>query len=256
MTFMGVYFCSFIIPFFSGWIGFYLGWQFGYALVLIWLIIVISAVYKLNNSKEKNKPIKQSGFIKNTLTIFLHIKTKHFIRYALFVAILNGVAWTYIIALPFWLTDTFNINSKYIALYLFPLALPGLLCPIIVSTLERFMHKDTIIKLGVIIFLLGGILAIIISLKTWNHAYIYVIPGILLNLASTVTFAIASTKVFTNVKTLFNAASGLFSLIQYFAFGVIVFIESYIVISQFYLEGIFICICSVLLIYLQKYKKE
>ncbi|ASG69037.1 hypothetical protein CDV26_07935 [Francisella halioticida] len=78
----------------------------------------------------------------------------------------------------------------------------------------------------------------------------------LLNLASTVTFAIASTKVFTNVKTLFNAASGLFSLIQYFAFGVIVFIESYIVISQFYLEGIFICICSVLLIYLQKYKKE
>ncbi|WP_267910509.1 hypothetical protein [Francisella tularensis] len=37
------------------------------------------------------------------------------------------------------------------------------------------------------------------------------------------TFAIASTKVFTNVKILFNAAFGLFSLIQYFAFVIIRF---------------------------------
>lgn len=254
ITFMGVYFCSFIIPFFSGWIGFYLGWQFGYALVLIWLVIVISAIYKLNNSREKNNPVEKVGFAKNIFSIFSHAKTKLFIRYTLFVAILNGIAWTYIIALPFWLADTFNINSKYIALYLFPLALPGLLCPFLVSILERLMPKKLIIKLGIMIFLFGGILAIIVSFRTWNHAYIYVIPGVLLNLASAITFAIASTRVFTNVKTLFNAASGLFSLIQYFAFGVIVFIESYISISHFYLEGVLICIGGILLIILQRYK--
>ncbi|OIN83033.1 MFS transporter [Francisella sp. TX07-6608] len=197
ITFMGVYFCSFMIPFFSGWVGFYLGWQFGYTLVLVWLIIVIIAIYKLDNSKEK--PIDKVSFIKNISMIFLHIKTKHFIRYTLFIAISNGIAWTYIIALPFWLADTFDINSKYIGLYIFPLALPGLLCPFFVGILERFMHKNSIIKLGNVIFLLGGFLAIIISFRTWSHAYIYVIPGILLNLVSAMTFAIASTKVFTNV---------------------------------------------------------
>ncbi|WP_150468181.1 MFS transporter [Francisella sp. SYW-9] len=175
ITFMGVYFCSFMIPFFSGWIGFYLGWQFGYALVLIWLVIVISAIYRLNNSKEKSNTIEKVSFTKNIFSIFSHTKTKLFIRYTLFVAILNGVAWTYIIALPFWLADTFNIDSKYIALYLFPLALPGLLCPFLVGFLERFIHKNSIVKLGIVIFILGGILAIIVSFKTWSHAYIYVI---------------------------------------------------------------------------------
>ncbi|AJJ46872.1 hypothetical protein IBE11_04645 [Francisella tularensis subsp. novicida] len=68
------------------------------------------------------------------------------------------------------------------------------------------------------------------------------------------TFAIASTKVFTNVKILFNAAFGLFSLIQYFAFVIIIYIESYISISHFYLEGILICIGGALLIMLQRYK--
>lgn len=251
ITFMGVYFCSFMIPFFSGWIGYYLGWQLGYSLVLAWLIIVLLAMYKLT---EKDKPNEKLGFIKNIAMNFIHIKTKYFMRYTFFVAILNGIAWTYIIALPFWLANTFAINSKYIALYLFPLALPGLLCPIIVSILERFMRKDSIIKLGISIFLSGGVLAILLSLRTWNYAWIYIIPGVLLNLASAITFAITSTKVFTNVKSAFNAASGLFSLIQYFAFGVIVFIESYISIDKFYLEGLLICISGILLIILQKHK--
>ncbi|MED7819081.1 MULTISPECIES: MFS transporter [unclassified Francisella] len=251
IAFMGVYFCSFIIPFFSGWIGFYLGWQFGYVLVLAWLVIIIIAIAKL---KERQNSTQQTSFIKNITTIFFHLKTKWFIRYTLFVAILDAIAWTYIIALPFWLADTFNISAKYLAFYLFPLALPGLLCPIIVKILDKFIHRNSIIKLGLIILILSGILAILVGLKTWDYAFIYVIPGVLLNLASSITFSIASTRIFTNVKTLFNAASGLFSLIQYFAFGALVFIESYISIDLFYLEGVLICVCGVLLIILQRHK--
>ncbi|MBK2123948.1 MFS transporter [Fangia hongkongensis] len=251
ITFMGVYFCSFMIPLFSGWIGFYLGWEFGYSLVLLWLFIVFIAMYRLKSNTEP-VAIEKVGFLKNAMMIFMHMRTKGFLRYALFVAILNGLAWTYIIALPFWLASIFTIGSKYLALYLFPLALPGLLCPIIVSFLERFMSKEAIMKLSVIIFLIAGVLAIFLGVKLWDSAVIYIIPGVLLNLASAMAFAIASTKVFTHVKTAFNAASGLFSLIQYFAFGVIVFVESYISIHHYYLEGVLVCIGGVFLLILQR----
>ncbi|TNF69579.1 MAG: MFS transporter [Gammaproteobacteria bacterium] len=249
ITFMGVYFCSFMVPLISGWIGYYLSWQFGYALVLLWLIITFLCMMLINNKQDEQA--SRVSFLQNALAMVNHLKTQGFLKNVLFVSILNGLAWTYIIVLPFWLAQGFDVSSKYLALYLFPLALPGLVCPVLVKFLESFLTKQQIIKCSIFIFLLGGISAVIIGLFSWHIAYIYIIPGVVMNLASAMAFAIVSTIAYSNVKSHFNAASSLFSLISYFGFGLIVFIESYISLTNYYFEGIFVIVAGIILWFLK-----
>ncbi|TNF69629.1 MAG: MFS transporter [Gammaproteobacteria bacterium] len=253
----GGYFSAWIAPFISGYLAEHIHWRSVFYILPVLTIILIIIASRLPKQKEV---VEKRTLVKNIVTMFTHFKIQSFRNNVLILGIFSFFAQSVLISVPFWLTDAYALKPYIIGYILFPMLLPGMLGPLMSRLIYSKLTYKSVFYISSIMFVAGGIIAIILSLvllETRLSYWWWVIPGALANFAVVAIFPVVSVLGYRDIKTGHNAASSVFSLALYCSGGIGIFVCSLISIHTFYIFGILmlIGITLSLMLFLQDYKQ-
>ncbi|WP_298773615.1 MFS transporter [uncultured Shewanella sp.] len=241
---------AFFMPYLSGWLANYLGWNYAFLIIPFWLIVLLILLTKLppsTQSVDKNMGIKD-----NINAMINHLKNKNFLFSILGIACISSISQSYYIAIIFWLMSHYTIAIQNLALYLFPLLFPGMIIPLFIQRIYHKISEKHMITLYIALLIIAALIAITISLNfnitKQANSWLWVIPGVLCSISMVCLIPILSFRALNTVKDHYNSASGLLTIAVYSAGGVGIYITSLITLNHFYLEGVFILITTALLI--------
>ncbi|WP_299490104.1 MFS transporter [uncultured Shewanella sp.] len=250
MPMVAGFFAAFFMPYISGWLASFLGWNYAFFIIPLWLILLLILLFKLPPSTQTiNKNIRIKDNIK---AMFLHLKNKTFLFNILGIACISSISQSYYIAIIFWLMANYSIPIQSLALYLFPLLFPGMIIPLFIQKIYQKVNEKKMITVYVTLLFIAAftafILYIIFNMSAAFSSWLWVIPGVLCTITLVCLVPILSFRALNSVKENYNSASGLLTISVYCAAGFGIYINSFITLTHFYLEGIFIFVAASLLI--------
>ncbi|MCF6765476.1 MFS transporter [Thiotrichales bacterium 19S3-7] len=252
----GGYFSAWVAPFVSGYLAEHVHWRSVFYIVPVLTIILIFIATKLPKQKQVTE---KRTFLKNIITMFQHCKIQSFRNNVLILGLTSFFAQSVLISVPFWLTEAYVLQPYIIGYILFPMLLPGMIGPLLNKFVYNKLSYKTVFYIGFVIFVLGGVSAIILSVIILGMSISYwwwVIPGSLANLAVISIYPVVSFLGYRDIKSGHNAASSVFSLAVYCSGGIGIYFCSLISIHTLYTFGILmlIAITVALLLFLQDYR--
>ena len=233
----GGYTGAFLAPYFSGWLSAAFGWRYAFSVIVVWLLLIFLMVWML---KEDESVGEKRHFLSNIKNMFQHFKSRSFRKNLLMFGAVNALSQSYVISIPFWLARVHDIPPQDVANYLLPMLLPGMILPFFSAYLLRRFSDTFLMYVYFFIFMVAGVLCFVLYLMVNVPIWVWVIPGVLVNLTGVGIYPVISFNMFKEVKENISAASGLVSLVSYMAGGIGMYISIYIGLDTFYLEGVFI----------------
>ncbi len=241
----GGYSAAFFAPFVGGWVYHLINWQAVFFVVPIWLLLILLLAVQLDSISQ---PLGRTTVLDNIKQLVFHLRNKKFLNSLLIQACYGGVVQSYYIAVPFWIIPAYHISPKNVAYYLFPMFFPGMIAPLIFNIEKRFFSDRTIVKFSILLFLLASIIPFLFLFVKGN-GWLGVAPAVLMTVGVVGLFPIISFNALDAIEKQHNAASSLFSIMTYSSGGIGIYITSFIDVKRFYLEGVFILVISLLMVF-------
>ncbi|ODN41820.1 hypothetical protein BGC07_01040 [Piscirickettsia litoralis] len=246
MLMVGGYSSAFLTPFISGWLGAWIGWNYAFLVIPAWLIVLFFIFIQLQGQPDHQH--KTKTFLDNTKQMWGHLKNKRFRTCLLIIGGFASVAQSYYIAIAFWLLPAYHVSIQYIAFYLLPILLPGMVMPFFHTAVHKRFSESKLITFYVSLFILAGVLSFVFMLVPNPSSWLWVIPGVLASIAIVGVLPIISFHALQSVKGHYSAASGLISIASYSSGGIGIYLTSFITLESFYREGLFILIIAACMI--------
>lgn len=250
MPMMAGFSAAFFTPYLSGWLASFIGWNYAFFIIPLWLIVLLSLLTKLPPSPQSIN--KNSHLINNATSMLNHLKNRQFLFNILGIACVSSISQSYYIAIIFWLMSNYTIPTQSLALYLFPLLFPGMIIPLFIQKIYQKIDEKQMITLYIALLFIAALIAfylhITFSIVAQANSWLWVIPGVLCSISMVCLIPILSFRALSTVKDHYNSASGLLTIAVYSAGGVGIYITSFITLNHFYLESIFILLTTILLI--------
>ncbi|MCF6765478.1 MFS transporter [Thiotrichales bacterium 19S3-7] len=252
----GGYLCAWIAPFISGYLVVLFSWRSIFFIVPILAVILILIVLFLPKQKEL---VSRGGVLKNLLMMLTHCKKKSFRSNIIIIGLFAFFSQSALISTPFWLSEAYTLKSYNIGYILLPMLLPGILGPLLSRWLYKKLTYKAVFCISGMLFITAGFIAIFLSIIIYSvdlSYWLWVIPGVMVNLAMTFMFPIISLLGYREIKNNYNAASSVFSLSLYCSGGIGIYVCSFISIDTLYIWGILMLIAIVVasILFLQDYK--